>query len=101
MAEMAGGAGGVDWIALGSQIHEDSLESMQFFTDMMNAEWEKRQKNKELAEEKRQFNVGAKMTSRGQNLSALDYLSGQREKAGARSKTMSFNDAISKAIRSY
>jgi hypothetical protein len=92
-------AGGMDWVALGSQIHEDTLQSMQFLSSLMNTEWQKRQKEKEDAESKRRFNITAEQTGRSQNLSALDYLSGQRAMAGASKR--SFDDAISKAIRSY
>ena len=91
-----GGGGGMDWVALGSQIHEDSLEAMTFFSDFMNEEWAKRQKNKEFSEDKRRFDINSSQTNRAQNLSALNLLSRKRN-----IKPMSYTDAVSKAVRSY
>jgi len=89
-------AGGVDWVALGSQIQDQSLKTMKFFTDLKNQEDAKRQRAREFAENKRRFGITTTQTNRAQNLSALDRITQQRT-----AKPMSYTDAISKAVRSY
>lgn len=89
-------AGGVDWIALGSQIQDQSLKTMSFLTDLKNKEWEKRQRDKEFAESRRRFGITSTQTNRAQNLSALDSIRQQRAV-----RPMSYTDAIAKAVRSY
>lgn len=103
MAESSGGAGGMDWVALGSQIHSDSLESMNYFQQLEAASRARRRQQMLDAEAKRQFNRTASQTDRSQNLQALDYMSGRIDAAEARARQvgggMSFRNALSQAIR--
>ena len=76
--EGGGGAGSMDWVGLGTQIHEDSLESMTFFSDLMNKEWEKRSKDRDFFEGKRQFKEKMNMSRRDQNMAGIKALQEQR-----------------------
>lgn len=94
--EGGGGAGSFDWVGLGSQIHEDSLQSMQFFTDFFNTDWEKRQKEKELIESKRQFNESMRSKRRDQNLSGIEMLRQQRINADKESRLRRYVNALTR-----
>ena len=89
-------AGGVDWIALGSQMQSQALDTMKYFSDLKKDRDAKRQRAREFAESNRRFGITSAQTNRSQNLQALDRMAQQRT-----NKPMSYTDAISKAVRSY
>lgn len=85
-----GGAGGMDWAALGSQILNDSLSSMTFFSDLMNQEEAKRFRDKSFNEDRRQFEKRIDVYNRDANLKGIDALRDARMLAEGQSRMRKF-----------
>ena len=81
---ISGDSGGMDsFSALGSQIHEDSLESMDYFQQLEQARRDRERQDRLDNDDRRKFKLGNAQINRRQNLAGMDMLSQQR--AGAQS----------------
>ena len=97
----SGGGGGMmdSFTTLGTKIHEDSLESMNYFQKLTADRLERERQAKLDAENKRQFNVGAGQTNRAQNMGGIAMLGQARQSAEGLSRQRGFRSDLSAALR--
>ena len=97
-----GGSSGASMLSgfttLGTKIHEDSLESMSYFQQLEAARRDRERQIQMDMENRRQRGLQNAQTNRGQNLSGIEILQGQRDRAQKNANRMTFKDAFSKAI---
>jgi hypothetical protein len=96
--------GGMDMMSgfttLGTKIHEDSLESMQYFQDLEAARRERERQQKLDNFQMKQTGIENAQQNRAQNMEGLNFLAGQRLGAQTMAnRRPSFRDALANSLR--
>lgn len=99
-----GGGGGMSmgdmFTNLGDKIQNNSLKTIGMFTDMRNADRDRRRQAMLDAEAKREFDVGAAQSGRNANLNAMEFLANARTGAqGMANRRLPFKDALATLVR--
>ncbi len=99
----SGGAGGMDWAALGAAIYDDVMTGMDFFSGLKEKAWDRQNIIKQQAEQQRQFGIEAKQKGRSQNQAGLGMLYNRidtaTERANKKGGGLTFDTALSNALR--
>jgi len=95
---MGSSAGSVEMLdaftQLGTKIHEDSLESMNYFQALEKAKRDRERQQRLDAENTRRLNINAGISRRQQDLAGIGLLAELRRTAEENARTRAFRQAL-------